>query len=229
MKKLLMFLILGIFIALIFSGCSSQRVWTYKADPYVRTEPLVSKSVAVTPLADNRENVNHNLTALGYIPIMPLGWMNLNTPEGGQIHIASGVWLFKPPEDMAKAIAEEINNSGIFKEAFFTNRASEGELNLRGNLKSTYYHGTILTYCLSIYGVYLWFVGFPAGSYGNDLEISFELVESSTGKVLWNGTYKKEFSKVFWIYAPGADFRYDQLLKDIMKDVIKSLKSKFVK
>jgi hypothetical protein len=226
MKKILMLLILSVFATLIFGGCSTQRVWTYKADPYVKTEPLVNKSVAVPPLADNRENVNHNLIGLGYIPIMPLGWMNLNTPEGGQAHIASGLWLFKPPEDIAKAIAEEINHSGIFKEAFFTNRASEGELNLRGNLKSTYYHGSIITYCMSIYGVYLWFIGFPAGTYGNTLEISLELVEGSTDKVLWNETYKKDFSKTFWIYAPGADFRYDQLLKEIMKEVIPSLKNK---
>ncbi len=229
MKKILMFLVLGIFTAVIFGGCSTQRVWTYKADPYVKTEPLVNKSVAIAPLADNRENVNHNLIGVGYIPIMPFGWMDLNTPEGGQAHVASGLWLFRPPEDIAKAIAEEINNSGIFKEAFFTNRASEGELNLRGNLKSTYYQGKIFTYCISVYGVYLWFIGFPAGSYGNNLEISFELLESSTGKVLWNGTYKKEYSKVFWIYAPGADFYYDQLLKDIMKEAIQSLKSKFSK
>ena len=229
MKKILMLLILGVFAALISSGCSTQRVWTYKADPYVKTEPLVNKSVAVPPLADNRENVNHNLIAIGYIPIMPFGWMNMNTPEGGQAHIASGLWLFKPPEDIAKAIAEEINNSGIFREAFFTNRASEGELSLRGNLKSTYYHGKLFSYCISSYGVYLWLIGFPAGSYENNFEISLELVEGSTGKVLWNETYKKEFSKTFWIYAPDADFRYDLLLKDIMKEVIPSLKSKFAK
>lgn len=187
----------------------------------------MSKSVAVTPLADNRENVNDNLIDVGYIPLMPLGWMHLNTPERGQAHVVSGPWLFRPKEEIAKAIAEEINNSGIFKEVFFTNSAAEGELNLRGNLKSTYFHGRILTYCISIFAGYLWFIGFPAGSYGNDLEISFELVESSTGEVLWNGTYKKEFSKVFWIYAPGSDFRYDQLLKDIMKNAIQSLKNKF--
>jgi hypothetical protein len=226
MKKTLMLSLLGILAALIFSGCSTQRVWTYKADPYVKTEPLVNKSVAVPPLADSRENVNNNLIGLMYIPVMPFGWMNLNTPEGGQAHVASGLWLFKPPEDLAKAIAEEINNSGIFKEAFFTNRASEGELNLKGNLKSTYYNGKIFTYCISFYGAYLWLIGFPAGSYENNLEISFELVEASTGKVLWNETYKKDFSKVFWIYAPGADFRYDLLLKEIMKEIIPSLKNK---
>ena len=229
MKKNLVLLILGIFTVLIFSGCASQRVWTYTANPYVKTEPLVDKSVAVPSFADDRIKENSNLIALFYIPIMPLGWMTLNTPEGGQMHVASGLWLFKPPEDIAKAVAEEINNSGIFKEAFFTNRASEGQLVLKGNVKSTYYYGSMISYCLSFYGVYLWLVGFPAGTYENNLEVAFELVESSTGNVLWNETYKKEFSKVFWIYAPGADFRYDLLLKDIMKEVIPSLKSKFAK
>lgn len=229
MKRTLILIILSIFAALIFSGCAQQRVWTYRADPYVNTEPLVNKSVAVPPFADSRKNDNSNLTGLFYIPIMPIGWMTLNTPEGGQQHVASGLWLFRPPEDIAKAVAEEINNSRIFKEAFFTNRASEGELILKGDLKSTYYYGSIISYCMSFYGAYLWIIGLPAGSYENNLEISFELVESPTGKVLWNETYKKEFSKVFWIYAPGADFRYDLLLKDIMKEVIPSLRTKFAK
>ncbi len=223
MKKILVLLVLA---ALIFSGCAEQRVWSYKADPFVRTGPLVNKSVAVPPLADSRKNENTNLIGLMYIPLMPYGWMDLNTPEGGQRHISSGLWLFKPPEDIAKAVAEEINNSGIFKEAFFTNRASEGELILKSNLISTFYNGNLISYGLSVYGAYLWLIGLPAGSYGNNLEISFELMESSTGKVLWNETFKKEFSKTFWIYAPGADFRYDQLLKEIMKDAIPSLKKK---
>jgi len=229
MKKILMLLTLSIFVALIFSGCAQQRVWSYKANPYVKSEPLVNKSLAVPPLADKRINENTNLIGLMYLPILPYGWMNLNTPEGGQQHISSTLWLFRPSEDLAKAVAEEINSSGIFKEAFFTNRASEGELVLKGNLTSTFYNGKLFSYCISFGGVYLWFIGLPAGSYSNDLEISFELVESSTGRVLWNETYKKEFSKVFWIYAPGADFRYDELLKEIMKDVVQSLKSKFAK
>ena len=221
-------LVLSILAALIFSGCAEQRVWTYRADPYVRTEPLVNKSVAVPPLTDSRINENTNLIGLMYMPLMPVGWMTLNTPEGGQRHNLSGLWLFRPAEDIAKAVAEEINNSGIFKEVFFTNIPSGGELILRGNLKSTYYYGNFLTYCLSVFGVSSWFI-MPAGTYENSLEIAFELVEPSTGSLLWNGTYRKDFNKTFWIYAPGADFRYDQLLKEIMKEVIPSLRSKFAK
>jgi hypothetical protein len=223
-KKRMVAIVLVILALLIVTGCATQRVWTYKADPYVKTEPLVNKSVAVTPLTDNRENKNSNMIALMYIPLMPYGWMDYNTPEGGQVHIASSVWFFKPTEDIAKAIAEEINNSGIFKEAFFTYRANEAGLNLRGNIKSTYYGGKLFSYGLSVYGADLWFIGFPAGTCENNLEISLELVESATGKVLWSETYKKEYSDVFWIYALSADFQYDQLLKEIMKDVIPSLK-----
>lgn len=226
-KKKVVVIGLALFALLLMTGCMTQRVWTYKADPPVKTKPLVNKSVAVTPLADDRENINYNKIFFMYIPLLPYGWMDLNTPEGGQMHVTSGLWLFKPTEDIAKAIAEEINNSGIFKEAFFTNRASEAELNLRGNLKSTYYNGKLFSYGLSIYGADLWFIGFPAGSYKNDLEISLELVEYSTGKILWAETYKRDYSKVSWIYVPGADFYYDQLLKEIMKEVIPSLKKNF--
>lgn len=228
MKKCLIILVFGIIAAFIMGGCATQRVWTYKADPYVKTEPLINKTVAVTPLADKRENINKNLVALAYVPIMPFGWMDLNTPEGVQAHITSGVWLFRPPEDFSKAIAEEVNNSGIFKEVFFTNRPSEGELHLKGDLKSTYYHGKIFTYCLSFYGIYLWFIGFPAGSAENNLEISLQLVESSTGNIIWEDTYKKHYSKTSWIYAMQPDFYYDGLLKEVMKEAIPSLKNKLI-
>jgi hypothetical protein len=212
---------------LMITGCTTQRVWVYKADPYVKTEPLVNKSVAVTPLADSRANINQNRLLLMFIPLMPYGWMDLNTPEGEQSHINSGIWLFKPTEDIAKAIAEEIDNAGIFKQAFFTTRASEGELNLRGNLQSTYYYGKLFSYGLSIFGPDLWFLGLPAGTCKNTLEISLELVESSTGHILWSGQYKKDYREVFGTYDVSADFYYDRLLKEIMKEVIPSLQKNF--
>ena len=84
------------------------------------------------------------------IPLMPMGWQNLNTPETIQMHLNSGLWIFKPSEDFAKSIAEELNNSSIFKEAFFTNRESEGELVMRGKILSTKYDGYMYSYCLSM-------------------------------------------------------------------------------
>jgi len=219
-------LFIGILVMFIMAGCSTQRAWTYKAEPPVGTPPMISKSVAVGPLADGRENVNHNMTMMYLIPLMPFGWQDLKTPEGVQMHLNSGLWLFRPAEDFAKAIADELNNSGIFKEAFFTNRPSEGDLIFKGEIKSTDYDGKMITYCLSVYGPTLWLFGFPASYIENTLGLSLQLVDSKTNEVLWQGTYEKKESHTSWIYALKADLLYDRLLKEIMKEALPSIKNK---
>ena len=145
------------------------------------------------------------------------------------MHTTSGLWLFKPSEDFSKAIAEEIQTAGIFKEAFFTYKTSEGDLVLRGEIKSTYYSGKLFTYCLSFFGVYLWFIGLPAASASNTLELGFQLEDSASGQVLWQGSYTKEEGAVSWIYFIKPDFYYDKLLKDIMNEAIPSLRQTLVK
>lgn len=142
------------------------------------------------------------------------------------MHLNSGLWIFKPSEDFAKSIAEELNNSSIFKEAFFTNRESEGELAMRGKILSTTYDGYMFTYGLSVYGPLFWFFFFPVDSVSNDLSLQLQLVDLKTQEVLWEQTYKKEDSHVSIIYALQPDFMYDTFLKDIMKEAIPSIKSK---
>lgn len=102
---------------------------------------------------DQRENSNTNAVLMYLIPLMPMGWQNLNTQETIQMHLNSGLWIFKPSENFAKSIAEELNNSSIFKEAFFTNRESEGELAMRGKILSTKYD------------VYMFSYGMPMGRF----------------------------------------------------------------
>ena len=230
MKKttFLAFFLVAILV-LILAGCSTQRAWTYKAEPPVSKAPMINKSVAVSPLSDGRENVNRNGLLMYLIPLMPFGWQDLKTPEGVQMHINSGLWQFKPTEDFAKAIAEELNNSGIFKEAFFTNRPSEGDLLFKGEIKSTDYDGKMITYCLSIEGPLLWLIGLPATYIENNLGLSLQLVDSKANEVLWQGTYKKTEGHTSWIYALQPDFLYDRLLKEIMKEVLPSLKNKLAK
>jgi hypothetical protein len=219
-------LFVGMLMMLVMAGCATQRAWTYKAEPPVSTAPMINKSVAVSPLVDGRENVNHNMTMMYLIPLMPFGWQDLKTPEGVQTHLNSGLWLFKPTEDFSKAIAEELNNSGIFKEAFFTNRPSEGDLIFKGEIKSSDYDGKMITYCLSVYGPMLWLIGFPAAYIENTLGLSLQLVDSKTNDVLWQGTYEKREGHTSWIYALQPDFLYDRLLKEVMKEALPSLKNK---
>jgi hypothetical protein len=205
-------------------GCAQQRAWSYRASPAVRTAPLLAKTVAVPPLADGRENVNLIRRGLGFIPLLPYGWDDMQSPEGVQMHATSGIWFFKPSEDMAKAIAEELQNSGIFKQAFFTYRDTDGDLVLRGRIQSTRYQDKMYTYCLSFFGVYLWFFGAPAVSCENELGLTLTLEDPAAKRVLWERSFTKSRGTTSWIYSQEPDFFYDALLKEIMDEAIPSLK-----
>lgn len=216
---------IAIFLFVItLGGCGTQRGWTYSAEPPVVSQPLVNRTVSVSPFIDQRKKVNDHY-ALHIIPLMPFGWLDLDQPETSQSHCGSGLWMFRPNEDFAKASAEELNNSKIFKESFFTYKPGDGELLLRGTIKSTKYRCTIITYGLSIYGSLLWFIGFPAGTYENELELTLQLVDQKEQRVLWEKDYKKTTDGTSFIYKMGPDFNYDAFLKDILKDAMAGIKT----
>lgn len=183
-------------VSLILSGCASQKAWKYGPEAAINTLPLLDTSVVVTPFDDQRINENSNRYAMYLIPLMPFGWQDLNTPEGVQMHANSGLWLWKPNEDIAKATAEEVENTSIFKEVFFGNRASEGDLLLKGSIKSSKYNGKIITYGLSVYGPALWWIGLPSTSIDNELVLNFKLIDQKNNSVLWQKDYREEVSKV---------------------------------
>jgi hypothetical protein len=112
----------------------SQKAWLYSVEEESREAPILNRPVAVPPFSDRRANQNSNLALLYMVPLMPFGWQNFEAPEGSPMHITSGLWLWRPNEDLAKASAQELEASHIFKEAFFTNRKSEGDLVLEGTI-----------------------------------------------------------------------------------------------
>ncbi|WDN88038.1 hypothetical protein BuS5_01006 [Desulfosarcina sp. BuS5] len=138
---------------LLATGCASQKIWTYGIEPESISPVIIDKSVAIPPFSDQRLNENNNMFAMYLIPLMPFGWQTYNTPEGAQRHMNSGIWFWKPNEDIAKAAAEELNASHIFKEAFFTFRESDAPLILKGTVKSTKYNGKLFSYGLSVFQV----------------------------------------------------------------------------
>ena len=161
-KKPIQGIIIFLFLS---SGCASQRSWQYQkswdynVDSYpVDRQPLLSKRVAVPPFRDFRPDKNQNALLLPIIPLVPFGWADYSTPETGKMPIISvlpyrwaddydskqkltffpaPVWQFRPTEDLAKAAADEINASGLFKETFFSSDASDGDIVLLGDIKST--------------------------------------------------------------------------------------------
>jgi hypothetical protein len=161
--------------------------------------------------------------ALYAIPLFPFGWADYETPEGVQAHLTSGLWQFEPADDFARAVAEEVENARIFRETFVSNRASEGDLVLMGEIASTKYRGKMFGYGLSVYGPLLWFFGLPAATASNELELHLKLARTPSDAPLWSHTIRGEAGGTSWIYAMKPDFQYDTLLKNGMAEALQSL------
>ena len=214
---------LGLLIAFLSFGCASGRDWKYTPESRQAIEPLANVSVAVLPFEDQRRNVNENRVLLYLIPLFPFGWADYETPEGQEQHMTSTLWQFKPSDDLARAVAQEVENARIFRETFVSNRASEGDYVLMGEIVSTKYEGKIFSYGLSAYGPILWLVGLPAATHSNRLELRLRLAKTPSDAPVWTHTIDGDSGGISWIYVMRPDFEYDAILKDGMREAMRSL------
>jgi hypothetical protein len=116
---------LGFLLALgLFTiGCADQKAWVYRPNEYQQTRMNVApqKVAVVLPFDDQREDTNHNRIPLCMIPLMPFGWADCSAPEGATAHVTSGLWVnYKPTEDYEKALAQELTQTGQYKQAYFS-------------------------------------------------------------------------------------------------------------
>jgi len=191
---------------------------------------LLDKNVVVLPLTDARESTNKEMLYMWFVPFVPFGWTNLNTPEEASTHVTSLTWSFDPDEDIARAIAEELNNARIFKEVSFSHKATDGDFALRGVIKSTFYSGEKYSYGLSVFSFPIWLIGFPYGTASNELHITLTLEDPGTEEVLWKHDSRRGKDSTSWIYTFKPDFLYEDLLKGTIKlEVLPSLKQTFTR
>lgn len=214
-------------------SCQNTKGWVYRTNDYDNlnsSSNLQKATVAVLPFSDKRLNENHNNYAMYMIPLFPFGYQDLNSPETVQMHANSGMWLnYNPKEDFAKAAAEELNSTKIFKEAFFSTSHRDSDYYLSGEIVSTDYNAKLFSYGLSVYGPLLWYIGLPATHVANDLKVKLSLVNSKTKKVVFAKNYMSDhYSKTGWIYSLPNDFRYPEMLAEVYKQFVKDLsKEKF--
>lgn len=210
---------------LLITGCKSQKAWVYAPNQFQDRQPLSSKKAIVQPFADLRENDNSNKLGLYLTPLFPFGWTDLKVPEGEEWHVFSRLWInYKPTEDFPKALASEVQNARIFKEAHFDFGRGDADIIVSGKILNTDYSGKILSYGLSAYGPVLWLIGLPAGTASNDLSLELFCIDASSNRQLFAKTYKvPTYSRWGWIYSMPNDFNYPDMLKDIYKQFVSDL------
>ena len=200
-------------------GCANQKAWVYRSNSYSPPAFTTAKTVSVQAFEDGRENRNNNAWMLYMIPVMPCGWQTFDAPEGSPMHMTTGQWLnYKPTEDYAKALAEDLQKTGLFTDAFFDYRSTASDYAVKGKIVSTKYHGVIFSYGLSVYGPLLWVFGFPAATASNELALELSLVDSKTHKPLLSKVYTATPRKnVSFMYVMKNDFNYPEMLAEVNK------------
>lgn len=222
MKKVLVGTLLSM---LLVTGCQSQKAWVYTPNQFQEKQPLSSKKAVVPPFEDHRVNDNSDRLLLYMIPLFPFGWTDLKVPEGVPRHVFSTMWVnYKPTEDFPKALASELQNAQIFREAYFDFGRGDADLIVNGKILNTDYSGKIFSYGLSVYGPLFWYIGLPAGSASNDLSVELRCIEAKTNRQIFAKTYQvPTYSRIGWLYSMPNDFNYPDMLKDLYKEFLKDL------
>ena len=228
--------------ALLLGACTNVAKFDYSAAP--GTLPRFSeagsgtKSVAVMPfmdqrgskyfdpeqvdLAEDRPAGDHGSFFLGLIPLMPFGYVEKTQPENSEDFVSLGRFHFDVQNDLAAASIASLKSSGLFSNVVKANNAAQAanaDYIWRGTVTSTFYRGRMfsygITYCFSHI---LWIVGVPYGSSTNELGVKFELVDRTSGNVVWDFSYLESDYLNHWIYARvGKDVSiYPQLMKEAM-------------
>jgi hypothetical protein len=216
-------------IAIICSGCGTTAKFVYPADPAklarLSEKPRYDKAVAVLPFEELRGSKNSSGTIWLYlIPVMPLGWCEYQRPDAARMFVSINDFQFDPHEDLAKAAVTSLQQSGLFKDVYFTygGEKANADLLFTGEIQSTTYKGAIYSYGLSVEGPLLWLIGLPAGSSLNDLVLKFELKDARTNEKLWEHTYSGEKKVIQGLYYHfGYDvLGYSELMEDMMNEAV---------
>ena len=233
-------------VALVLSACTNVAKFDYQAAPGTlakfREPGSATKSVAVMPFMDQRgmgiidpgqapahDVGDHGSFFLGFIPLMPFGYVEKTQPENSEDFVSLGRFHFDVQNDLAAASIASLKSSGLFSNVTKANNAAQAanaDYIWRGSVTSTFYRGRMFTYGLTYFvSPLLWVVGIPSGSSTNELGVKFELVDRASGDVVWSFGYLASDYLNHWIYARvGKDTSiYPRLMKEAMNSALYKL------
>lgn len=250
MKKKSLTLLSGV-CAVILSGCTSVATFDYNAAHGTMSKfqeaGTASKTIAVVPFLDQRGTKyfdplqagqaaahpagDHGSFFLGFLPLIPAGFVEKEEPENSEDFVSLGRFHFDVQNDLAAASIMSLKASNLFAKVVKANRMEQANTDYiwRGKVTNTYYSGSMFSYCITYFvSPVLWVLGAPSGVSENELWVKFELIERKSGKILWRYDYRGRDYIVHWIYARiGKDTSlYPQLMKQAMNGALYELNRK---
>ena len=227
--------------AAVISGCTNVATFDYNGAPgaisVFQEKGTAQKTVAVMPFMDQRaasvsnpDDVgDHGSFYLGFLPLMPFGYLIKNEPEKTDDFVSLGRFHFDPQNDLANAAMVSLAQSNLFAKVTRANnreQAASADYIWQGKLLSSRYRGNMYSYCITYFLSHVfWIIGIPSGTSWNHLHVQFELISRSSGKVVWQYEFNQEDSITHWLYARvGKDASlYAVLMKLAMNQALKDL------
>ncbi len=231
--KHLSFSLFPLLCLVLLSGCLGNRNWQYPPEAtgaYIEaqaTEPLPGKAI-VLPLEDLRGNAVKEEYWMAAIPLVPYGDTRYERPEIAENPEKVDVVNFDPPNDFARAIADELNQAGIYSSVIFAqdDRQHQADVAFRGRLHSTNWNRRLYTYLLGPVGVVFWLFGAPMSETTTDLQFDLRLTPiDKPERVLWNMTMDfegKQFDSPYYNLVSPVE-SYPQAIQEALKPAIADL------
>ena len=213
--------VLSLTVSLLLPGCATWR-WSYSPEPPTSRAPLLSNTVTVIPLADDRSS---EMFDNAWLWLVPLVLWNSAHADKVEESLPEKDKQFNPIEDIPKAVASELQNKGLFKAVVFSAQDQDSELVLKGRLASTTYDETRFSYGLSLYCYLLYIVGLPIATTMNELTFTLQIEEPQSRSLLWESSpYKAETRGLRGAYyGSRSGLWYDEMLKGLMPKILADL------
>ena len=235
-------------LAVIFGGCTSVKTFDYSAAQGTMSvfgeRGTATKTITVLPFLDQRGTKyfdpmqsgqaaahpagDHGSFFLGFLPLIPAGFVEKEEPENSVDFVSMGRFHFNVQQDLADAAMQSLKASNLFADVKRMNNMNQANTDYvwRGIVTNTYYSGSIYSYCITYFlSPVLWVLGAPYGTSENELWVKFELIDCRSGQVVWNYDYRGRDYITHWLYARiGQDTTlYPQLMKQAMNGALFSL------
>lgn len=245
-------ILVAAFAASVLTACSSVATFDYESASSPMAEfnetGFTKKTIAVVPFLDQRDTKYYDATQakqaeahpegehgsfyLGFIPLMPAGFVEKEKPEKSQRSFVSlKRFQFDVRHDLADAAYTSLKYSNLFSDVTKADSVEQADTDYvwRGKVTNTYYGGNLYSYCLTyLVSPVFWVLGAPSGTSENQLWVKYELIDRATGNVVWNYDYRGRDYLMHWIYARvGKDTSmYAELMRQGMNSALWELSVK---
>jgi hypothetical protein len=189
------------------------------------SEQSLGRSVAVVPFEEARPPRLYTTSGrlfLTYVPLLP--WVTLpferldesvekqseSIEKGGRGITAGAAQSVAPPfeeysypRSFPRAIADDLNASGLFREVRFVEADATGGFDyvLRGVVRESPLRNSATSFGLGMAGVLLWIIPVPMQKTSASVVVDLELTEVASGEVVWRRSLDSDVARYATMYS----------------------------